>query len=151
MNRQLDRETLTNILQAEDIDSLSFLELVKLFQEEKDLSNFLPDGVYQIDPRNGDRIIFNSSRARRPHDNRPTQSSPTDSGQECVICQGRTTGVIDVADLSQGFTFINKNLFPVFYPFETNQSDGTMDRRGQDPAPEGGSTYGFHFLQWTSL
>ena len=50
MNRQLDRDTLTNILQAEDIESLSFLELVRLFREEKELSNFSPDGVYQIDP-----------------------------------------------------------------------------------------------------
>jgi galactose-1-phosphate uridylyltransferase len=150
MNRQLDRETLANILQAEDIEGLSFPELVRLFQEEKELANFLPDGVYQIDPRNGDRIIFNSSRARRPHDNRPTQPSPTDSGGKCMICQGRTTSVIDVADLSQGFTFINKNLFPVFYPFETNQSDGTRNRPGQNPTTEGGSTYGFHFLQWTS-
>ena len=150
MNRQLDRETLTNILQAEDIEGLSFPELVRLFQEEKDLSNFLPDGMYQVDPRNGDRIIFNSSRARRPHDNRPPQSSPMDSGRQCVICQGRTTGVIDVADLSQGFTFINKNLFPALYPLETVQPDGAIDRRSQDPGSEGGSTYGFHFLQWTS-
>ncbi len=150
MNRQLDRETLKDILQAEDIESLSVLELVRLFEEEKGLVDFLPDGVYQIDPRNGDRIIFNSSRARRPHDNRPTQPSSTDSGQECVICQGRTTGVIDVADLSQGFTFINKNLFPVLYPLEINQPDGTLDRSSQDPGPEGGSPYGFHFLQWTS-
>jgi galactose-1-phosphate uridylyltransferase len=150
MNRQLDRETLSKLLQAEDIESLSFLELVRLFQEEKELLQFLPDGVYQIDPRNGDRIIYNSSRARRPHDNRPTQSSPTDSGQECIICQGRTTGVIDVADLSQGLTFINKNLFPVLYPLESVRPDSTMDRRGQVPGPEGGPTYGFHFLQWTS-
>jgi galactose-1-phosphate uridylyltransferase len=150
MNRQLDRETLFNILQAEDIEGLSFLELVRLFQEDEALSKFLPDGVYQIDPRNGDRIIYNSSRARRPYDNRPAQPSPTDSGGECVICQGRTTGVVDVADLSQGFTFINKNLFPVLYPLETHRPDGTTDRRGQDPGPEGGSTYGFHFLQWTS-
>jgi galactose-1-phosphate uridylyltransferase len=150
MSRQLDRETLSKILQADDIESLTFAELVGLFQEEKGLSEFLPDGVYQIDPRNGDRIIYNSSRARRPHDNRPAQFFPTDSEEECVICQGRTTGVVDVADLNQGFTFINKNLFPVFYPLETHQPDGTVDRQVQDPGPEGGSTYGFHFLQWTS-
>jgi galactose-1-phosphate uridylyltransferase len=151
MDLQLDSKTLTNILQAEDIEDIPFHELVRLFQEEKGLSNFLPDGVYQIDPRNGDRVIYHSSRARRPHDNLPPQSPPTDSGQECVICQGHTTGVIDVAPLSEGFTFINKNLFPVLYPLETNKPDGSIDRRAQVPeSKEGGSTYGFHFLQWTS-
>jgi galactose-1-phosphate uridylyltransferase len=150
MCQQLDRQTLATILQNEDIGDLSFTELARLFHKEQGLANFLPDGVYQVDPRNGDRIITNSSRARRPHDNRPSRSPTLESEKECVICQGRTTGVIDVADLSQGFTFINKNLFPVLYPFETNQPGRPGDRRSQAPGPGGGSTYGFHFLQWTS-
>jgi hypothetical protein len=41
--------------------------------------------------------------------------------------------VVDRAELSEGFTFINKNLFPIVYPFE-----------GEDVAA------GLHFLQWTS-
>jgi hypothetical protein len=53
--------------------------------------------------------------------------------------------VIDVAPLSEGFTFINKNLFPALYPFE----------EGKTPAAPGGngdstSARGMHFLQWTS-
>jgi galactose-1-phosphate uridylyltransferase len=140
MSQQLDRKALINILQAEGIESLSFPELVRLFREEKGISDFLPDGVYQIDPRNGDRIIYNSSRARRPHDNRPPPTSTPE--RECEICQGNTTGIIDVADLGEGFTFINKNLFPVLYPHPV----------GGGGLPETGErlSYGLHFLQWTS-
>lgn len=150
MNRQLDRETLTNVLQVEDIEGLPFLELVRLFREEKELSDFLPDGVYRIDPRNGDRILHHSSRARRPHDNRPSDSVATELGRGCVICEGRTTGVIDVADLSQGFTLINKNLFPILYPFDRTPTD--QQTAGGDKASRtaGRPAYGLHFLQWTS-
>jgi galactose-1-phosphate uridylyltransferase len=69
--------------------------------------------------------------------------------RECAICQGRTTGVIDVADLSEGFTFINKNLFPVLYPFEVAHPT-PPNRQGADPGTAGGAAYGLHFLQWTS-
>ena len=34
-----------------------------------------------------------------------------------MVCQGETTGIIDVAELSEGVTFINKNLYPALYPF----------------------------------
>ncbi|MBC8254340.1 MAG: hypothetical protein H8E35_09925 [Ardenticatenia bacterium] len=150
MNRQLDRETLAGILQAEDIEGIPFPDLVRLFHEDKDLSRFLPDGVYQIDPRNGDRIIYHSSRALRPHDNRPPRPAAAESERECVICQGRTTGVIDIADLSHGFTFINKNLFPILYPFDATHSRLWVDGRDQDVRTGMRPADGFHFLQWTS-
>jgi galactose-1-phosphate uridylyltransferase len=130
MTQQLTTATLAGILQAEDVESLTIRDLMALVREEID--NFLPDGVYRIDPRNGDRILYHSSRGSRPHDNVPASGVQIPE-RECVICQGATTGVIDLAELSQGFTFINKNLFPVLYPFE-----------GEDMAS------GLHFLQWTS-
>lgn len=127
MNQQLTREMLNGLLQSENVTNLSFDMLVEMVREE--VSDFLPDGVYQVDPRNGNRILYHSSRARRPHDNRPAPSNIPE--RECIICQGNTTGIIDVAELDAGFTFINKNLFPVLYP--------------QD-----GAVRGLHFLQWTS-
>jgi len=150
MNRELDREKLANILQAEDVEDLPFPELVRLLQEEKGVSSFLPDGVYQVDPRNGDRVLFHSSRARRPHDNRPSQPTAPELEPECVICQGRTTGVLDVADLSYGFTFINKNLFPILYPFDIVRSKLGVGGGTQDPRVVERPAYGLHFLQWTS-
>lgn len=145
MSRQLNRQALENILQAENIESLSFPELIRLFREEEGISEFLPDGVYQVDPRNGDRIIYNSSRARRPHDYVPPPSSSLEP--KCIICQGRTTGVVDVADLSEGFTFINKNLYPALYPLDANRSNHLV---GVDQGTRGRWSYGLHFLQWTS-
>ena len=121
MSQQLSREALQNILQNQDIEQLSISRLTKLFQSEEDIAKYAPDGMCQIDPRNGERVLFNSARARRPHDNRPegmVQDFPR-AKEECVICQGRTTNVIDLADLSAGFTFINKNLFPILFPKET--------------------------------
>lgn len=130
MTQQLEREALADILQARSVESLSLADLVALTCEEID--DFLPDGVYQVDPRNGQRILYHSSRARRPHDNVPAEAVGVPE-RECVICRGETTGVVDVAELSEGFTFINKNLFPILYPFED------QDR-----------VSGLHFLQWTS-
>ena len=130
MTRQLAREAVAPILEAEDVRTLSVNEIMALTREEID--DFLPDGTYAIDPRNGDWILYHSSRARRPHDNVP-EPGATIPESECAICQGETTGVIDVAELSEGFTFINKNLFPVLYPFEDEALAS-----------------GLHLLQWTS-
>jgi galactose-1-phosphate uridylyltransferase len=134
---------------VEDIETLSFPELVRLFLDEDGITDFLPDGVCQTDPRNGDRILFNSSRARRPHDNQSASSSDTQRAQPCVVCQGHTTGVVDVAELSEGFTFINKNLYPSLYPLQAGRCD--LSTAGAHP-PTGSVQVpcGLHFLQWTS-
>jgi galactose-1-phosphate uridylyltransferase len=149
MTQQLDRPRLAGILESEDIASLPFTELVRSFRDDKQISQFLPDSVYQVDPRNGDVILYHSARARRPHDNRPPVSDTSALLPECLICQGQTTGILDVADLSQGFTFINKNLFPILSPCELGPPDSRA-HAGQHPAAEGRVACGLHFLQWTS-
>jgi galactose-1-phosphate uridylyltransferase len=53
---------------------------------------------------------------------------------------------VDVAELSEGFSFINKNLFPAVYPEEGLR----QDVRGNGLGASCGVAYGFHFLQWTS-
>ncbi|MFO7742616.1 MAG: hypothetical protein R6X31_09920 [Anaerolineae bacterium] len=130
MTQELAREALREILEAEDIEALSVGDLVALIRGE--IEAFLPDGVYRIDPRNGDRILYHSSRGGRPHDNVPESVADVPE-RECIICQGQTTGVVDVAELSEGFTFINKNLFPILYPFKHEEM-----------------LSGLHLLQWTS-
>ena len=153
IEQQLSRTTLAQILQAEDITQLSLTQLTRFFQEEEQLSKFKPDGICQIDPRNGERIIYNSARARRPHDNQPPASETEEvspAEKPCLVCQGKTTGVVDVADLSEGFTFINKNLFPVLYPSQTPLPVDWGDSAEQSPGSKGLEAAGFHFLQWTS-
>ena len=140
MSQQLDRDTLARVLWTEDIESLSFPELVGLIEDE--ITDSLPDGVYQVDPRNGDLILFTSARDRRPHDNVPEPSGKPEVERPCVICQGNTTRIVDAADLSEGFTFINENLYPILYPF-----DSVGRARGSD---QGRAASGLHFVQWTS-
>ncbi len=148
IEQQLSRSILATILQKDDVEQLALPDLIDLFRTEEGLANFAPDGICQIDPRNGERIAYNSARARRPHDNRPVDADTTLEEKACVVCQGKTTGVVDVADLSEGFTFINKNLFPILYP----QTDGAapVDDDSAIPGPEGLSASGLHILQWTS-
>jgi galactose-1-phosphate uridylyltransferase len=67
-----------------------------------------------------------------------------------VVCQGKTTGVVDVADLSEGFTFINKNLFPILYPAQTPAPTDWGDPGEYPSGAEGFDASGFHLLQWTS-
>ncbi len=150
-NHRITRESIQRLLQVQDIESLSLDQIQSFFLEEEAIAKFAPDGVCQVDPRNGDRIVFNSARARRPHDNRPTDFdiSPDATQKECVICNGQTTGVIDLADLSKGFTFINKNLFPVFYP-AGKLGELSCDDGERSLGVEGRPSFGFHFLQWTS-
>jgi galactose-1-phosphate uridylyltransferase len=149
MTQQLDRHKLADLVESEDIASLPFTELVRSFREDQEISKHLPDNLYQIDPRNGDVILHHSARARRPHDNRPLLSPSSAQPQACIICEGQTTGILDVADLSQGFTFINKNLFPILSPCDPGQLDSQAYGRHAH-ASEAGPACGLHFLQWTS-
>ncbi|NOY09599.1 MAG: hypothetical protein GXP33_12255, partial [Spirochaetes bacterium] len=135
---ELSYNTLKNILQSSSMENLSLADLEKLFREEEQISRHVPKGYWREDPRNGDKVLYNASRMKRPHDNIHSIKKNVSAAQaECIICQGKTTGVIDVAELSSGFTFINKNLYPALYPHSN---------------PGGGkdSAYGLHFLQWTS-
>lgn len=158
MCKQLDPQSIQALIEAKDINDLSLAQLKRIFRNEKGIQDFLPDGIYETDPRNGDRVVFNSARARRPHDNQPVtvQEEPLD--RSCLICEGRTTGIVDLAPLSEGFTFINKNLFPAFYPFRHQSIEldqvfqkGTKELdHGRNPSRNSGRSSGMHFLQWTS-
>jgi galactose-1-phosphate uridylyltransferase len=55
---------------------------------------------------------------------------------------------MDIADLSEGFTFINKNLFPILYPDQ--EPDAGYDFRNPVPGTDTTPAYGMHFLQWPS-
>ena len=138
----LDRKTLDTILDAERVEEISVAQLESFFQREEGLADVLPDGVCQTDPRDGAVVVFHEARARRPHDNLEPPTQPEEDGTHDPICRGDTTRAIDVASLSEGFTFINKNLFPVLYPLEGEQS--------LRPRQNGDATRGMHFLQWTS-
>ena len=148
----LSWETLQSILESEDLDRLAFSDLVGTIERQSGMAQFAPDGVCQIDPRNGDRVLFNTARARRPHDNRPTESKVeccAGGPPRCVIGEGKTTTAIDVRRLSDGCTFINKNLFPMLYPKEAPGLESPQTVNGK-LSSRGMTAFGLHFLQWTS-
>jgi len=124
-----------------ELADLTWDRAINLLHEQEGMQDFLPDGVHALDPRNGDATLFNESRARRPHDNRP--ASATRGDQSCIICSGRTTSIIDRSPLSRGFTFVNENLYPIVHPeSRRNQTHGARTL--------GQPSVGLHFLQWTS-
>lgn len=136
IGQHLDPAVLAKLTQIEDVRSAPVEALVRLFREEIPAGS-LPERGFQVDPRSGIRVLYSASRAVRPHDNRAEHDVPTVQEKPCAICEGRTTGVVDVAPLSEGFTFINKNLYPAVFPFEGFVAEA------QD-------AFGLHFLQWTS-
>lgn len=142
---ELGQDAAEPLFHSRTLDELSLQQLQQLITEHPKISEFQPDGNFQIDPRNGERVLYNAKRAKRPHDNAPTASAAAPS--TCVICEGLSTPIIDSADLSEGFTFINENLFPMLFPgSDTPQVTGV----DQEPSAKGGAAWGFHLLQWTS-
>ena len=150
MEQQLAEDILKGLLQATNINKLTYNEIVQLFHNELGMSDHLPDGRYTIDPRDGTPIVFNSNRRRRPHDNRPNGLTQEKQDRPCVICQGQSTHIVDVAELSEGVTFINKNMYPIFYPFDQDKAGNVKGKQIQEAGPAAHSAYGLHFLQWTS-
>ncbi len=149
MSVQITRSELQKILQAEDVGGLTGEEILRLFRDEEGLQNFLPDGICRHDPRDGSRIIFNSARAKRPHHISEAAAGTEPDASKCPVCNGNTTGVLDVAELTEGFTFINKNLFPILYP--SQEAEGKLQGAASpENTVAGEPAFGFHLLQWTS-
>ncbi len=66
MEKQLDAQTLKSLVEVENISTMSLQTLTELVRQDSGIQQSLPDGVCQIDPRNGDRIVYVSQRAARP-------------------------------------------------------------------------------------
>jgi galactose-1-phosphate uridylyltransferase len=129
------------LLVNEKIETLSLDDL--LSHTLKDHSVFRPysDFQFSVDPRSTESIIYNPARAKRPHHFSNDNIKKKTIRETCPICAGETTGIIDLAFLSDGFTFINRNLFPVIHPPGLT---GNGQVQGQNPP------WGFHLVQWSS-
>ena len=86
MPQQLSWEMLQKMVQSPSIERLSMQQLNELFHAEKEMMPFLPDSMCQIDPRNGELIVYNSTRAQRPHDAGHLDILSTADEKPCVIC-----------------------------------------------------------------
>ncbi len=147
--QQLKLEAIEALISARNVDDLSIREIMKDILDDEQMAAFLPDSLCQIDPRTGDVIVYNSSRAARLHTTGVT--APLDCrDDQCPICAAKSTGVIDLQPLSEGFTFINKNLYPILHPIGNLQESASGAPLYPDPYHHGRSSYGMHLLQWTS-
>ena len=133
MTQQLKPDHLLNLVETESLDDLTLDELIELFRAEPSLQEHKPSGEFARDPRTGDRVLYAPGRSSRPHHTQDQTGSADAKTGDCPICAGQTTGVVDVAELTEGYTFINKNMYPMLYPFA-------------EPRP----ARGLHLLQWTS-
>jgi len=147
--QQLRLEAIEALISARNIDDLSVREIMDDILDDEQMAAFLPDSLCQIDPRTGDVVVYNSSRATRLH---TTGAAPAVDSRDdqCPICAAKSTGIIDLHPLSEGFTFINKNLYPILHPVETLPDDAQGAPLYPDPLHHGRSSYGMHLLQWTS-
>lgn len=148
--RYLSEHKLTNLAEATTVEGLNYSTLTSLIINEEAIGQWKPESVVQIDPRSLERIVYNPRRAKRPHDNHHPKGDVSKKETPCVICDGKSTGIVDLTPLERNgtYTFINKNLFPVFYP----ESRETSASFSADPwaSVEGAYVSGMHFLQWSS-
>ena len=131
MAERVTRDLIEKIIESRSLEDAELSGLMEGFRQDEAVSGNRPDDRLERDPRDGAVVLYSSIRAKRPHETGPEQqdeqsaAAPADTG--CPVCSGNTTSVIDVTPLSEGFTFINRNLFPALFPDE-----------------------GAHFLQWSS-
>ena len=139
-------EQLNKLIEAESIEELSPSELLFSFSSDRDIQ-YDPGLIQtQIDPRNDEPILFNPVRSTRPQENIDTSTAPSHGVNLCPICEGQTTGILDLVELSKGHTFINKNLFPVLGLPGKDISSLRELKKSLHSVPG----WGLHFVQWTS-
>jgi galactose-1-phosphate uridylyltransferase len=130
-----------------DLNSYSFEYLRKQLETDGFIQPQSQADLCQLDPRDGTIVVYAEHRALRQDEH---SEKIKKKASLCPICQGQLTEVIDVADLSDGFTFISQNRFPVVYPANTQSKQTSWDSLYPDPHHLGRYAYGFHLLQWSS-
>jgi len=128
-----------SLIAARDIHTLSADELVDIMRESVGEAQQRPERGGAFDSRSGEVTLFNPGRATRPNGR-----SKDETEGSCPICAGETTSILDLAELSAGFTFINANMYPAVFPHREEEK-----KKGQ-PEKTKVDAWGMHFLQWTS-
>ena len=138
---QLSRERALQLVAANKVETLDPGQILDVFHSQTSILQHLPDQVGRIDPCSNELILYNPYRAARPQAT-PESTLPAD----CPVCQGNTTRIVDLVDLSEGFSFINTNLYPAVYP-HSGALQGDLSPAGPTVKFD---AWGLHFLQWTS-
>ena len=100
--QKLPREKAATIIDFTDLSDKNFEDLLSSVLAEEGMKRFTPDGVCRIDPRTGIRVLYSEKRAKRPHDNKPDEAEEAAPPVQkaCPVCEGNTTRIVDMADLS---------------------------------------------------
>lgn len=139
-------DQLKELIETESIEELSTDQLLLSFLNDSDI-NYDPIHIRGlIDPRNSEPVIFNPLRSARPRNNSVKDNGSSTNAIACPICAGNTTRVLDITELSKGFTFINKNLFPVLCIPDNIITSLLEQNKPSQEVP----IWGLHFVQWTS-
>jgi len=133
-------QSIKDIAESKSIDDLSTDQILQFFLNDTLLISSHQSNKFMVDPRNGECIIFNPARANRPHNYPESDLVSKENVSVCPICQGTTTGILDWVDLSEGFGFINKNMYPVLTIPPADQLEDLSQN----------TIMGLHFVQWTS-
>ncbi|TAA47002.1 MULTISPECIES: hypothetical protein [Corallincola] len=150
MPKQLDFETISHLLPPKPLAEADTELLRSWLADDPKIEGHVPQQLCQLDPRDGNMVIYNASRALRHHDLEEVALTEHDEHEGCPICEGIETRFVDYTPLSQGFTFISQNLYPILFPCE-RMNESLLDKPlYPDPERNGRATYGMHLLQWTS-
>lgn len=139
--KRIELDVLQKLVEGRAIEELSTEHLLSYYVNDNENNGYPAAVKSTVDPRSNEAIIYNTSRIDRPHDYRAESEPPTLSRNDCPICNGNTTGILDLVELSDGFTFINKNLYPVLSP-PVLQNDNKI--------PQNLPVWGMHLVQWSS-
>lgn len=150
VDRQLRRALAESQRLEPDLEQIRFSELLTWLSADPAIVAHTPDQTCQLDPRDGSLVVYNANRAHRHHDMAILPPDTLDASEPCPICSGAATRVIDVTPLSEGFTFISQNLYPILNPSPCLADELLTRALYPDPQHAGRAAYGLHLLQWTS-
>jgi galactose-1-phosphate uridylyltransferase len=146
---ELTRKVLEAHLVNSNLEQVSYQEVIQFFHQDEELKKHAPDRYAEMDPRTGVYILYSKARRHRPHDYPVLQEKSTPTQTVCPICAGKLTSVWDIAELSEGYTFINENLFPGIFPF-TTEGWPLISSAAPECCRQRMPALGTHFLQWHS-
>jgi len=147
--QELTLEDAGKLIVSTDIQTVNFQDMLDNINNDALLNKYSPDGICQIDPRDGVLVIYNASRAKRIHTT-IDKNAAVNEPQQCPICAGASSDIFDLAEHSEGFSFINKNIYPIFHPIDNVPNENADYFLHEDLEHKGRVSYGFHLLQWTS-
>jgi len=143
-----EKRQLADLAIKPDVQKHNFKSLLDFLVADRHVKGHTSEDLCQLDPRDGSMIVYAEHRSLRRDEHQSIKVAQPIGG--CPICDNQLTNVIDYAPLSEGFTFVSQNMFPVLYPKNLHPILKGEMTLNPDPGHAGRIAYGFHLLQWTS-